>query len=256
MNVLVTGGTGTLGSHVVKLLRAAGHRARIFSRNPRGLVDAVRGDLRTGAGVPGALAGMDAIVHAASDWRRPLLTRATDVGGTRRLLTLAREARIGHVVFVSIVGIDGVSYPYYRTKVAAEAVMREGVVPWSIVRATQFHSFMEFVLGAFSKMPGVTAIPFEWQFQPVDPRDVARRVVEIVLGPPAGMVPDFGGPEIHSLKTIAEAWLAARKQSRRLINITLPFRASRQVTDGKLLSPDHRDGVITFDQYLAERYAA
>jgi uncharacterized protein YbjT (DUF2867 family) len=157
---------------------------------------------------------------------------------------------------VSIVGIDGVSFPYYRTKVAAEAVVREDLVPWSMLRATQFHNFMEIVLGAFSSLPGVTAIPFGWQFQPIDAKEVARRVVEVVLGKPAGMLPDFGGPEVRDLKSIAEAWLGARKQTRRLVNLKLPFKFSRQVAAGKLLCPDHKDGVITFDEYLAERYAA
>ena len=101
MNVLVTGGTGTLGRDVVMLLRQSGHRARILSRQPRGHVDAVQGDLKTGAGLTKALAGMEAIVHAASATRGPLAGRATDVRGTRRLLELARaweERRTGSPV--------------------------------------------------------------------------------------------------------------------------------------------------------------
>src|SRR5438132_6587934 len=137
MNVLVTGGTGTLGRHVVSLLRQSGHRARILSRQPRGHVDAVRGDLKNGASLAKALAGMEAIIHAASATREPLSGRAVDVRGTRRLLTMARDAGIRHVIYVSIVGIDRVAYPYYKTKLAAEAVVRENLVPWTILRATQ-----------------------------------------------------------------------------------------------------------------------
>jgi len=255
MNVLVTGGTGTLGRDVVMRLRLSGHRARILSREPRGHVDAVRGDLKTGAGLIKALAGMDAIVHAASATRDPMAGRATDVRGTRRLLELARDANIGHVVYISIVGIDGVPYPYYRTKVAAETVVREDMVPWSILRATQFHSFMELLLRAFARLPGVIALPLAWKFQPVESREVAQRVVDVVLGKPAGMLPDFGGPEVRDFKTIAESWLAARKDARRLTNLWLPFKASRQVADGRLTCPEHKDGLVTFDQYLAERYA-
>jgi len=254
LNVLVTGGTGTLGHHVVRLLRQSGHRARILSRRPRGHVDAVQGDLRTGAGIADALAGMEVIVHAASATRSPLAARAVDVGGTRRLLTAAREAGIRHVVFVSIVGIDRVSYPYYRAKLAAESVVREEMVPWSILRATQFHSFMELMLSAFSRLPGVTSIPLEWQFQPVAEREVARRVVEVSLGAPAGMLPDFGGPEVRDCGSIAKAWLAARKSRRRLVNMWLPLQGSRQVAQGNLTCPDHRDGKLTFGQYLDERY--
>jgi uncharacterized protein YbjT (DUF2867 family) len=255
LNVLVTGGTGTLGRHVVTLLRRSGHRARILSRQPRGHVDAVQGDLKTGAGLARAVAGMDSIVHAASATREPRAGRAVDVRGTRRLLTLAREARIQHVVYVSIVGINWVSFPYYRTKLAAESVVREDIVPWSIIRSTQFHSFMELRLSAFSRLPGVTAIPFRWQFQPVDEREAARRVVDAVLDKPAGLLPDFGGPEVRDFKSIAQSWLRARRSKRRLVNLWLPLRGSRQVAKGYLTCPDHRDGHTTFEQYLAEKYA-
>ena len=91
MNILVTGGTGALGRPLVTLLRDSGHRARILTRNPRGHVDAVQGDLRTGAGLEKAVAGMDAIIHAASATTQPTRGRATDVVGTRRLLAMARE---------------------------------------------------------------------------------------------------------------------------------------------------------------------
>ena len=255
MNVLVTGGTGTLGRDVVMLLRQSGHRARILSREPRGHVDAVQGDLKTGAGLTKALAGMDAIVHAASATREPMALRATDVRGTRRLLELARDANIGHFVYISIVGVEGVAYPYYRIKIAAETLVREGMVPWSILRATQFHSFMESTLRAFARLPGMLAIPFGWQFQPVESREVARRVVDVVLDKPAGMLPDFGGPQVRDFKSIAESWLAARKERRRLMNLWLPFKASRQVAEGRLTCPEHKDGLVTFDQYLAEKYA-
>ncbi|MGA8923647.1 MAG: NAD(P)H-binding protein, partial [Candidatus Dormiibacterota bacterium] len=108
MNVLVTGGTGALGRQVVMQLRQAGHRARILTRNPGGHADAVEGDLATGHGLVKAVSGMDAIVHAGSATRELLEGRATDVLGTRRLLALAREAHVGHVVYVSIVGTEGV----------------------------------------------------------------------------------------------------------------------------------------------------
>ena len=254
MNILVTGGTGTLGRHVVRLLRNAGHRARILSRNPRGHVDAVQGNLATGAGLIKALSGMDAIIHAASATTQLTKLRETDVVGTRRLLAMAREERVKHVVFISIVGIEGVAYPYYRTKLAAEAVVEESIIPWTIVRATQFHSLMETFLGVFSKAPMLAAVPFAWQFQPVDPSEVATRLVEVVKQEPAGRLPDFGGPEVRDLKGIAESWLKSRKLSKRLINLPLPLKFSRQFAAGRLLCPDHKDGKITFEQYLAEKY--
>src|SRR5690348_11914168 len=197
------------------LLRRQGHRARIFVRHPRGHVDAVEGDLTTGRNLDRAVSGMDAIVHAATEARQSLRSRG-DVEGTRRLIKSAKQSGIKHHVNISIVGIDGVAYPYYRTKLAAEAIVKQGDVPWSILRATQFHDLMEILLRIYSRLPGVTAIPFAWKFQPVDAREVAAKLVDVVLGEPAGMLEDFGGPEIRDFKSIADAWLAARKENRRL----------------------------------------
>jgi len=255
MNVLVTGGTGTLGRQVVRLLRASGHRARIFSRNPKGHEDAVQGDLITGSGLAKAVVGMDAIIHAASATTEVTKLHATDVTGTRRLLAMAREAGVKRVVYVSIVGIDGVAYPYYKYKVAAEAIVEENILPWSILRATQFHTLMESFLEACSKLPFITTIPFKWQFQPVDPVEVAARLVEVVRNEPEGRLPDFGGPEVRNFWSLADSWLLARKIDKRRVNLPLPFKFSRQFAAGRLLCPDHMDGKITFEQYLQEKYS-
>jgi uncharacterized protein YbjT (DUF2867 family) len=254
MKVLVTGGTGTLGREVITQLRAKGHTARVMSRKPGSGDDWVQGDLVTGVGLDRALIGMDAVVHAASAATQPLKLHATDVVGTRRVLAMAREAGVRHAVYISIVGIDGVTYPYYRYKVAAEAVVRESIVPWSILRATQFHTLMDTFLSAFSKLPGLATVPFSWQFQPVDAAEVANRLVEVVTGEPRGMLSDFGGPEARTLKSLAESWLKARGSSKRLVNLPLPFKFSRQFSEGRVLAPDHRDGTTTFEQYLARRY--
>jgi uncharacterized protein YbjT (DUF2867 family) len=253
VNVLVTGGTGTLGRHVVMRLRQQGHRARIFSRHPRGHVDAVEGDLTTGRNLDRAMSGMDAVVHAATGARQSLRSRG-DVEGTKRLIKSAAQAKIKHLVYISIVGIDGVAYPYYRTKLAAEAIVKQGEVPWSILRATQFHDLMEIFLRIYSRLPGTTAIPFAWKFQPVDAREVAAKLVDVVLGEPVGSLEDFGGPEICDFKSIAGLWLTARKESRKLVNLPMPFKFSRQWAQGVLTTPEHRSGKITFAQYLAETY--
>jgi uncharacterized protein YbjT (DUF2867 family) len=255
MNILVTGGTGTLGRELVKQLRESGHRARVMSRKPGAGDDWVQADLVTGVGLDRALIGMDAVVHAASATVQPLRLHAIDVVGTRRVLAMAREAGVKHVVYISIVGIDDVAYPYYKYKVAAEAVVRENIVPWSILRATQFHSLMATFLAAFSKVPGLATVPLSWQFQPVDAGDVAARLANVVTNKPSGMLQNFGGPEVRDFKSLAESWLKARNSTRRLVNLPLPFKFSRQFGEGRLLCPDHRDGTTTFEQYLERRYA-
>jgi len=254
MNVLVTGGTGALGREVVIDLRSSGHRARVLSRKAGTGGDWVQGDLATGAGLDRAVADMDAIVHAGTAAAQPWRLRATDVNGTRRLLEAAKRAHVKHLVYISIVGMEGVAFPYYKRKLAAEKIVREDVVPWSILRATQFHTLMETFLGAFSRLPRLAAIPFEWKFQSVDPRDVAARLTEVVTGEPAGMLADFGGPEIWTFEALAQTWLKAKKLNKRLVNLPLPFKFSRQWAGGHLLCPDHKDGKITFEQYLVRKY--
>lgn len=254
MNVLVTGGAGVLGRDVVRTLRANGHRARVLSRQPGTGDDWAQGDVARGEGLDRALAGMDAVIHAASAAREPWKTRATDVNGTRKLLEAAARAHIAHVVYISIVGMEGVAYPYYRDKLAAEEIVRADIVPWSILRATQFHTLMEFFLTLFTRAPRYAPLPFDWKFQPVDTREVAARLVDVVTGKPAGMLPDFGGPEVRRFKSLAESWLGARHIRKRLVNLTLPFKFSRQFAQGRLLTPEHKDGTITFEQYLARKY--
>ena len=254
MNVLVTGGTGALGREVVVDLRTAGHRARVLSRRPGTGGDWVQGDLRRGAGLDRAVADVDVVIHAASAATQPGRLRATDVAGTRRLIEAAARAHVQHLVFISIVGMEGIAYPYYRAKLEAEKTVREGSVPWTILRSTQFHTLIDFVLRAFCRVPRLATVPLAWQFQPVDARDVARRLTELAVAPPAGRAPDFGGPEVRTFKSLAEAWLKARRQNRRLVNLAMPFAFSREFAAGKLLAPEHKDGTVTFEQYLVRKY--
>lgn len=76
----------------------------------------------------------------------------------------------------------------------------------------------------------------------------------MTLQPPQGMLPDYGGPEVRDFKSIAESWLKATGRRRTLINLPMPMKVSRDFASGKLLTPDHKDGKVTFEQYLAEKY--
>lgn len=87
-----------------------------------------------------AVASIDAIIHAASDSRN---AEAVDVEGTRRLVDAARARGVRHVVFISIVGIDQIPFAYYQKKLAAESIVMSGGVPYSVLRATQFHSLVD-----------------------------------------------------------------------------------------------------------------
>jgi uncharacterized protein YbjT (DUF2867 family) len=240
--VLVTGGTGRLGGALVERLRAATPDVRVLSRRPG--PGRVPGDLDTGAGLVAALDGVEVLVHAAS---RP----GHDVAGTRRLLDAV--ARVGvrpHLVFVSIVGVDRVPLPYYREKLAVEGLVAGGGLPWTVQRITQFHELLDLVFGVSRWLP-VLPVLAGTDFQPIDVRDAADRLVALATGDPLGRAPDLGGPRVRPMAELAAAWLTARGRRRPLLPLRLPGAVGRGFRAGGHLAPGHAEGRITFEEYLA-----
>lgn len=163
MRALVTGGTGVLGRRLVDRLSDAAD-VRVLSRRTVARPGFVQGDLETGEGVSAAVDGVDVIAHCASssvDYRHP----DRDVAAARRLLDAAREAR-PHIVYISIVGIDRISFGYYRAKVATENLIQDSGLPWTILRTTQFHDLVLMFAMMVSKLP-VAAVPRGLRMQPV-----------------------------------------------------------------------------------------
>jgi uncharacterized protein YbjT (DUF2867 family) len=244
--VLVTGGTGSLGRRVVDRLRGPGYEVRTLSRSARG-AGVVRGDLLTGEGLARALEGVDILIHCASNPRKP---RQTDVEGTGRLLEAAGRADVSHVVFVSIVGVDRNPHlPYYRAKLEAERIVERSSVPWTILRATQFHEFVLKQIRLLERLPVMMA-PKGFLLQPMDIGEVADRMAELALSEPAGRVPDIGGPEIRTLPDLARSYLKATGRRRRVVEVPVPGKAARALREGALLAPDQAYGEIQWEEFL------
>jgi len=238
--ILVTGATGTLGVPTVARLRAAGHDVRALSRRrDPGLAT---GDLLTGAGIDTAVTGVDTVVHLATGLRR------TDVVIARTLLDAARRARVGHLLLVSIVGIDSIPLGYYRDKVAIEQLVAEPGVPHTILRATQFHTLVDQLFSVQRRLPVLLAPSFD--VQPIAPSEVADRLVGLASGAPAGRVPDIGGPAVRSLPQLARFWGEARSVRRRVLPARLPGRVFAGYRAGHHLVPGPPYGCISFEQYL------
>jgi uncharacterized protein YbjT (DUF2867 family) len=250
--VLVTGGSGLLGRAVVTRLAAAGHSVRVLTRSGSAAPHAVPGDLHTGAGLDTAVAGVTAIVHCASDPRDP---QRVDVAGTRRLVEAARRAGRPHVVDVSIVGVDRIPWAYYRAKALAEEVVVASGLPWTVLRATQFHEFTAAQLARLTRLPVVPA-PRGWRFQPVAVGEVAARLVAAVDGGPAGRLSDLGGPEVLPLADLARRYLETIGRRRPVVALPVPGAFSAGLRAGANLAPDNRAGGPTFGQFLAGHAAA
>jgi uncharacterized protein YbjT (DUF2867 family) len=240
--ILVTGGTGALGRPVVDGLRAHGHDVRVLSRRPGAGTHV--GDLTTGAGVAEAVRGAERIVHAASDVRR---AGAADLEQTAHLVEAAGD--VSHLLYVSIVGIDRIPYRYYRRKLACEHRIQSSGVACTILRATQFHELLGFVLRGAERLP-LAPLPLDFRFQTIAAAEVAERVVELIGGEPAGRL-ELGGPEVLTLGQMAEAWRLVRHRPRRIVPLPLPGKVARGFRQGLNTRPDKASGRQTWAEFVA-----
>jgi uncharacterized protein YbjT (DUF2867 family) len=245
--VLVTGGTGRLGKLVVARLQDSGCDVRVLARHhrptPRG-AEFFTADLRTGRDIKPAVTAVAAIIHCATSARG-------DAGATRNLVAAASLAGSGHLVYVSIVGIDRIpSWGYPKTKLQAEQIVASSGLPWTILRVTQFYDYCLANARKLSRLP-VVPVPAGFTVQPVDPRDVAARLVELALGEPAGRAPDMAGPQVSNWTDLLRGYLKASHRRRWVVPVRIP--GTRAVRNGALLPPPgHTTGCRTWDQFLTQ----
>nr|WP_062338991.1 NAD(P)H-binding protein [Herbidospora sakaeratensis] len=240
MRIAVAGGTGVVGRHVVEALRARGYEPAVLSR-------ATGVDLASGAGLDAALLGAETVVDVANIDTASRKAAVTFFERTGRTLAAAAErAGVRHLVTLSIVGVDRVRLGYYAGKLRQEEIVREGAVPWTILRATQFHEFA----GQFlSGIPGPVAVVPTGRVQPVAAHEVGEALADLALGAPRGMAPELAGPRVESLPDMARRLIAAGGARRRPV---LPVYLPGGMSAGGLLptGPGPR-GAQTFDEWLA-----
>lgn len=255
--ILLTGGTGTLGRLVTPLLRRAGHDVRVLSRHDHADGDGgeyVTGDLATGAGVERAVAGVRTVVHCAGGPKG-------DGDKARALVRAAVPAGVRHLVYISVVGADRLPvvsradramFGYYAEKAAGERAVAESGIPWTTLRATQFHELSLLTVRTLAKLP-VVPVMSGFRFQPVDAAEVAARLAELALGDPAGLVPDLAGPRVYTMAELVRGYLRAAEKRRLTLPVRVPGRAARAMRDGANLAPDRAVGQRTWEEFLASR---
>jgi uncharacterized protein YbjT (DUF2867 family) len=252
MKVAVIGGTGVLGKPLVAELATRGDEVRVLSRTPPAkLPDGALHhsiDLTKGEGLAEVLSGVEVVVDASNSNPRdagPVL-----VDGTERLLTAAAQAGVRHHVGVSIVGCDRVPTSYYKVKVEQEEAVAAGEVPWSLLRATQFHSLLAWAFGQAGRarlMPTGSA-----RLQPIEPKLVAARLANVAHAEPAGRLEEIAGPEMLTLSDLARRW--RRADGRWMLPLPIPMvgKVGRPLREGALCNPDAAAGGKTFEQWLAD----
>jgi len=246
--VLVTGGTGRLGKLVVARLLDSGCDVRVLARHDRPAPQGVTfftADLRTGQGIEPAVTATAAIIHCATSTRG-------DAAATRNLVAAASRTGSAHLVYVSIVGIDHIaSWGYPKAKLQAEQIVAESGLPWTILRVTQFYDYCLANARKLSRFP-VAPVPAGFIVQPVDPRDVAGRLVELALGQPAGRAPDMAGPQVSNWTDLLRGYLKASHRRRWVWPVRIP--GTRAISNGALLPPPgHTVGSRTWDQFLTSQ---
>ena len=210
MRIAVVGATGRIGSRTVAVLQEQGHETVAISRST-GV------DVRTGAGLDAALAGVDAVIDASNT---PAVERAEIVeffgSATRNLLAAEQRAGVRHHVLLSIVGIDhGQPAPHYEGKREQERLIVAGPIGWTIVRATQFHDFAAMVAGWTMQEGTATIAPL--LVQPIAPADVAEVLADVATGEPRNARLDVAGPRTEDLVDMARRTFAVRGEKVELV---------------------------------------
>jgi uncharacterized protein YbjT (DUF2867 family) len=255
--ILLTGGTGTLGRLLVPLLHEADREVRVLSRQQHASaagIQFVAGDLAAGEGIDAAVAGVQTIVHCAGSAKG-------DDDKTRTLVRAAARAGVRHLVYISVVGADRVPvvsgvdramFGYYAAKRAAERIVADSGLGWTILRATQFHSLMRTMAAAMAKMP-IIPVPAGFRFQPIDAGEVATRLVELALGRPGRLVPEIGGPRVYEMAEILRSYLRTRHQHRLLLPVRVPGRAAGALRSGANLAPGRAVGRRPWEDFLSSQ---
>jgi uncharacterized protein YbjT (DUF2867 family) len=242
--ILVAGGTGMVGRVVVGQLVNAGAEVRVLSRGRRRRYSAVEhftGNLRTGEGLGAALAEVNTVVLCADP--------------AYHIVEAAKRACAGHLVYISIVGVDRVPLCYYRSKLADEHVIAESGLGWTVLRTTQFHDLIALMMEVLAKPP-IMALPAGWSVQPVDSGEVGARLAQLALAEPVGLAPAFGGPQVRPVKDLAGIYLSMVGKRRPILPVSLPGKVFRAYRAGGHLAPENTAGKVTFEDYITSQSRA
>jgi uncharacterized protein YbjT (DUF2867 family) len=210
VKIVVIGGTGQIGSQVVRLLNNQGHEA--VAASPSSGINTL-----TGEGLAEALAGADVVVDVTNshsfEAEAVLAFFRTSTGN---LLAAEATAGVKHHVVLSIVGLEGLPESgYFRAKLAQENLVRGSSIPFTFVRATQFFEFVQAITQSFVVDNTVHVPPV--RFQPIATADVARMVARFAVGAPVNGSVDIAGPESFRFDELIATGLRTNADPREVV---------------------------------------
>lgn len=245
MKIVVIGGTGLIGSKLVKKLREHGHEA--VAASPNTGVNSV-----TGEGLADALKGASVVVDVTNSpsWEDAAVLKFFETS-TRNLLANEAAAVVHHVA-LSVVGTERLlESGFFRAKLAQENLIKASSIPYSIVRATQFFEFVNKIADLSAEGNKVRLPPV--LFQPMAADDVAGAIDRIATNAPVNGTVEIGGPEQFRLDELARRDLAARKDPREVISDPHARYYGIQVSERTLVPNDGaRLGETRFEDWLKQ----
>jgi uncharacterized protein YbjT (DUF2867 family) len=246
MKIVVIGGTGLIGSRLVKKLRDLGHEA--LAASPNSGVNSV-----TGQGLAEALNGASVAVDVSNspDWEDSAVLKFFETS-TRNLLTYETAAGVRHHVALSVVGTQQLGESgYFRAKIAQEKLIKESSIPYTIVQATQFFEFLK-GLADISMVGDKVHLP-PVLFQPMAADDVASAVARIAVGQPVNGIVEIGGPEQFRVDELVRRRLASLKDHREVVADPDARYSGAKLSERTLLPGNKaRLGETSFETWLKQ----
>lgn len=251
MKILVTGSSGKLGSALTKELKKTEHEVKLTSRRKPediGNFDWIYSDFLTGEGLEEAIMDVDVVIHAATSPMKN--TKNVDVLALEKFLK--RMGHVKHFIYPSIIGIEDIPFNYYKHKHKAEVLLKNGNIPYTIIRATQFHSFVENLLLSkpiFKRY----FIPGDIKFQSVDTSEFAKYLIKLINEEPQGKIVEFAGPKIMTLREMAEQKIKINNEENKIFSFSMIGKLYKALLEGKNTNLSQTKGMITFEEYLKNK---